>query len=43
MFDYYVPNRRGGGHIVFGVDPVGQRWRRRDTVLFARYEPVGGF
>ena len=20
---FYVPHRRGGGHIVFGVDPVG--------------------
>ena len=20
---YYVPHRRGGGHIVFGADPVG--------------------
>ena len=20
---YYVPRQRGGGHIVFGVDPVG--------------------
>ena len=23
LFDYYVPHIRGGGHIVFGVDPVG--------------------
>ena len=21
--DIYVPHRRGGGHIVFGADPVG--------------------
>ena len=21
--NYYVPHRRGGGHIVFGADPVG--------------------
>ena len=20
---YYVPHRRGGGHVVFGADPVG--------------------
>ena len=26
----YVPHRTGGGHIVFGADPVG-------TLLYARY------
>ena len=32
--DYYVPHRRGGGHIVFGADPVGVSI---GTFLFARY------
>ena len=22
-YNHYVPRRRGGGHVVFGVDPVG--------------------
>ena len=29
---FYVPHRRGEGHIVFGAD---QHWRQRDTFLFA--------
>ena len=32
----YVPHRRGGGHIVFGADPVGVGVSV-DTFLFARY------
>ena len=36
---HYVPHRRGGGHIVFGADPVGigVSVSQHDTFLFARY------
>ena len=38
---YYVPHRRGGGHIVFGADPVGVSGHF--LVCTISHEPVGGF
>ena len=41
----YVPHRRGGGHIVFGADPVGVGVSVSVTLLVCTisHEPVGGF